>query len=149
MCQWIGSLFAAALALGALCSPTISWSKPPDLPGDISQQCPEGRDGPQAAGFAERPAPLETSARPQTQLDRPVDPINSPRPAAQPDRSADAAEEQDAPPQHQTYRAPTESRRINLPTQLGRRAMNRNSSDEARRQEMLRSTMPLAPIPQR
>jgi hypothetical protein len=47
---------AAAMTPGAICL-----AKPPDLPADITQHCPTGREGEHAQGF---------SARPQRQADR-------------------------------------------------------------------------------
>ncbi|MCI0685420.1 MAG: hypothetical protein L0Y71_25245 [Gemmataceae bacterium] len=55
MIQWIGAAVAALLTLGALCSPTIAWAKPADLPAEVQQQCPDGRDGQHAEGFGPRP----------------------------------------------------------------------------------------------
>lgn len=61
MIPWIGTVVAALLTLGALCSPSIAWAawaKPADLPANVQQQCPEGRDGQQAEGFRARPSDL-------------------------------------------------------------------------------------------
>lgn len=149
MFPWLGSLCAAAaLAVGMLCSPSFCRAKPPDLPRDITQRCPEGFDGPHAEGFPERPAPPES---PHPQVER--SPSNASaadsQPPAQTDHPTGAAEEQDAPPEHRWFREPTEDRRVNRPTQPQRRNMDRNSGDDARRQELLRSTVPLDTSPRR
>ena len=155
MCQWIAGLCAAAaLAVGMLCSPSFCRAKPPDLPRDIKQRCPEGFDGPQAEGF---PAPSEPPSRPSP--DFPGEREEQPSPLSplgrgvggegrSPSPVAGAAEEQDALPERRSYREPTENRRANLPAMPQRRHMDRSSNDDARRLEMLRQTEPLDTQPQ-
>jgi hypothetical protein len=147
MFPWLGSLCAAALAVGMLCSPTFCRAKPPDLPRDITQQCPEGRDGPHAAGFPERPAPPETPPRqsPLSHWGRGVGGEGY----SHDDHPAGAAEEQDAPPERRWFREPTGNRRANLPATPQRRDMDRSVSGDARRLEMLRQTEPLDTQPRR
>ena len=127
MYQWIGTVFATLLALGGLCSPSISWGKPPDLPGGIDQQCPEGRERQQGDGFGQRP-------------ETPEPPTAS---------SREAGEEQEAPPATQQIRVPTERRRgVNVQPERTRERQ-RPTSEDVRHREMLRVTQPLETQPQR
>jgi hypothetical protein len=59
MIQRIGNACAVLVLFGAIRPGALCLAKPPDLPGDIRQQCPLGREGQQAEGFAARPQDLE------------------------------------------------------------------------------------------
>jgi len=157
MCQWIAGLCAAAaLAVGMLCSPSFCRAKPPDLPRDITQRCPESFDGPHAEGFSapSEPPPRQPPVTPTEREEHPSPLSPWGRGVGGEGYSRDAhpagaAEEQDAPPERRWFREPTENRRADLPATPQRRDMDRSSNDDARRLEMLRQTEPLDTQPRR
>ncbi|GEM_PF-5591002 len=133
----------AMLLFGAISPSAICHAKPADLPGEVGQRCPVGRDGQQIEGFSQRPDAVETPPPGST----PIRARELPR--TRPARDIGSFEEQDAPPVRLNYRDPTERRGTSATPASRIRELIRRSSDDDRRQEMLRSTQPLDTLPKR
>ena len=118
----------------------ICLAKPSDLPGDIFQQCPQARDGQQLEGFPQRPDAVEAPRS------APVGTRELTRRAV---RDAGTFEEQESPPARFNYREPTERRGTHPAAGWRLRDPQRESSEDERRQEMLRTTEPLDTLSQR
>ncbi len=114
MTPWFGTLAAALLALGALCSPTMCWGKPADLPGEVTQECWD----------EEKPEGIPT-----------------------PPRAGDASEESEAPPASLPNRDFRSTRRNRVDIRRNLRDTNLVEDEDGRREEMLRSTVPLETRP--
>src|SRR5262245_13943753 len=130
----------AVILVGTISPINICQAKPADLPGDIFQQCPQARDGQQLDGSPQRPDAAE-ALPPRTAPMREFDRL--------PVRDAGNVEEQEAPPARFNYREPTERRDTNTTPGWRSRDPHRQSSEDERRQEMLRSTEQLDTLQER